>query len=185
MNKRNTFKTGFAICAILLVLGAAAGAAAATLLPPQIVESLAVRGAEGAFGTRFFASLISVGKFHAAALFFAFSMLGAAAIPAISAVRGFLLSFAMTSLVRFCGSAAVLPTLGLFAPELLFAIPCLLAISAVSFEASLKLAKRANPYDAKFAKCALATLGVVIIAALADAALSPSMLSAISAYFPT
>ena len=189
MNKRNSMNVAFVICAVMLVLGAVGGACAAAFLPSDtplgdIAASLA-GGAEASFGTRFGSAILSMGRFHAAVLFLAFSLFGVVGIPLVTGARGFLLSFAVTSLARFCGVTAVLPILGYFAAELLVAVPSLLVLASQSFEASAMLAKHGKPFGGAFLRRTGVVVVVVTLGALADAAVSPRLAGLIFAHFPT
>jgi hypothetical protein len=181
-NAEKAHRSGFAVCAALFVCGCAIGVAAAASLPPEagVADYLTVvkENYGAGFGERFVSALLSAGRYHAAALFFAFSALGVVGLPALTALRGFLLCFSMSALVR-CGGSASLPTvLALFAPEALIAVPCLFIISSQSFTSSLTLlrtltkraAKTSFPYGGGFigrcAVCAAALAASSLITAL-------------------
>ncbi|MDR0904817.1 MAG: hypothetical protein LBN00_01355 [Oscillospiraceae bacterium] len=191
MNKRKSVlvNSGFFICAALFALGVVAGVCAAALLPTETPMGDYVSGlganADAAFGLRFGSSLLSMGKFHLAALLLAFSLLGAVGAPVVTGIRGFLLGFTVTSLARYCGAGALLPLLGLFAPEFLIAVPCLLLLSAQAVEASVQLFRRTGPYGDGFFRRVIAITAATACAAAIDAAIAPALLKVISAHFPT
>jgi hypothetical protein len=170
------------------VCGCAIGTAASAALPPDAGIAGYVAGlAEGAgadFGERFFSALLRTGRYHAAALFFAFSALGVVCVPALTAWRGFLLCFAMSSITRCGGPAGFPAALAIFAPEALVAVPCLFLLSARSFASSLALLRAASRNSVKTAPAyggLAAICGVCALAlaasSLISASLAPAMLS--------
>ncbi len=127
------------------------------------------------------AALQTSGKFHALVLFFAFSALGVAAIPAVSALRGFLLCFAAASVIRYYGSSSVPYALLMFAPEALIAVPGLFLLSTHSLSSSAKLLQScmprsvvsAAPFGSDFLQRIVMCAALLCISALIDAALGP------------
>ena len=188
MNKRSTIGIAFFVCAAMLLLGAAIGAVSALLLPSETpmheyLTSFSV--SDATFASRFAAAIVTMGKFPLLATLLAFSLLGVAGVPILTAIRGLLLGFAVTSLTRYCGASGALPILGAFAAEALIAVPSLLLCSARMTDASLSLLRRGKPYDAAFVRSVLACAAATVLAAAIEAALSPMMHGVISAHFPT
>ncbi|MDR0838600.1 MAG: stage II sporulation protein M [Oscillospiraceae bacterium] len=189
MNTR-TYKTGFFLCAALFVCGCAAGVAASGLLTRSAPVGEYISGlsesAGSALGGRFASSFLSAGKFHLAALLFAFSVLGVAGIPSVAAVRGFLLCFAMSSVIRFCGSGSVWAVLAMFSPEAIISVPCLFVLSAQSFNASAGLLRAASgasrgalPFSGGFLSRGAACAALLAVAALIEAIISPGLVARI------
>ena len=181
-NPDRQYMLGFFLCAALFIAGCIAGAVASGALPQDtpINEFLEPTTAAGNFGGRFLASLLTTGKFHALVLFFAFSVFGIAAIPAVSALRGFLLCFAISSILRSYGAAYVPHTLLMFAPEVILAVPALFLLSTHSFVSSCSLLRifqpRSSaqpPFFAVFLKRAALVLALLCLSALIDAAAAP------------
>ena len=184
--------TGFLVCAALFILGCVAGAIASGALPAdtpmnEFIVSLA-RAENLSFGERFLSALRATGKFHALVLFFAFSALGIAAIPAVSALRGFLLCFAITSVVRGFGGAFVPYALLMFVPEALFAVPGLFLLSTHSLVLSTNLLRAclprsgspSAPFCGVFIRRILLCAALVCATALVNATVAPWLV----AHFP-
>ncbi|MDR0445916.1 MAG: hypothetical protein LBH17_02620 [Oscillospiraceae bacterium] len=182
-------RVGFILCAVLFAAGCVAGVASAAALPPDTRVGAYIAGlSEGSIsgvGERFFPALLSAGKYHIAALFFAFSVLGVAGIPIIAAIRGFVLCFTMSAVVRYYGQAGIPAALAVFAPEALIATPSLLMLSAPTFAASFSLLsslpRRAAgpmlPYGAGLLRSSAVGALAVAAASLASAAIAPGLLS--------
>ena len=201
MNKSKFYRpdrlhmVGFLICATLFLLGCVAGAIASggisasgyseSVLPPdtQVNEYFAsLAGAESrSFGARFLSELRISGKFHVLVVFFAFSAIGVAAIPAVMALRGFLLCFAAASVIRGFGVPGVPYALVMFAPEALVAIPGLFVLATHSMLSSVTLLRaclpRSNlteqPFGAAYVRRAAFCLALVCVSAFIDAAAAP------------
>jgi hypothetical protein len=88
--------------------------------------------------------LIAVGLFPALAILFGTSLVGLAAIPIISAIRGFTLAFSLTIAFSTADAVGKLELLKLKAPSTLIAVPILLILSAQGFLSSFRLLKLAN-----------------------------------------
>lgn len=179
------FPVGFLVCAALFTLGCVAGVIASGSLPidtPVNEYVAAVAGAEsGGFDVRFLSALQTSGKYHAVVMFFAFSVLGVIAIPAVSALRGFLLCFAVSSVIRYYGAGSVPYALLMFAPEAIIAVPALFLLSTHSLSASGTLLQACSsrgapvgaPYGNGFTGRVLICAALVCITALIDAAIGP------------
>ena len=179
------YMIGFILCAALFILGCVAGAIASGALPPEtpINEyASSIAGAAGrGFGSRFLSELRISGKFYALTVFFALSVLGAVAIPAILALRGFLLCFAVTSVIRRLGTPGVPYALMLFAPEALIALPGLFLLSTHSMVSSVTLLRLCmsrgaiseQPYGGVFIRRVALCAAIVCMSALIDAVVAP------------
>jgi uncharacterized membrane protein SpoIIM required for sporulation len=133
---------GLILVGALFVCGCIAGATAAGLIPSAdglrayLADTLPING--GGAGS-FFGALFTAGKYHLAALFFAFSLLGVVCVPIVSAVRGFFLCFSVSCVVRLFGADGVLLALTMLAPGALVAVPCFFIVASQSFSSSLRL----------------------------------------------
>lgn len=131
------------ICGALFLCGALLGAYGARFADQALSDYLEgwlsiLKGGELSFPS-FWQVLWNTVKYPLLVVFFSFSLVGVVAIPVVSAVRGFLLSFSAIVMINTYGSGAwglVLSVLGLGS---LFSIPCLFLLSAQSFGAALSL----------------------------------------------
>ncbi|MDR2665280.1 MAG: hypothetical protein LBC21_03250 [Oscillospiraceae bacterium] len=187
-------RLGAALCISLFLCGCFAGAAAAGALSPGglrdclsgIAGALAEEaGAEG--GAAYLSRLLSVCKYHIAAVFFGFSVLGVVCIPALAAARGFFLCFTVAALARSFGVSAL--TLGMFATCVAVSAPCFFILSVQSFSSSLSLLRAAagRPSRARdepfgsgfFVRCAMC-VPALAGCALIDAMLIPRVVTFLS-----
>jgi uncharacterized membrane protein SpoIIM required for sporulation len=181
---------GAVFCASFFLCGCFVGATAAGgLAPERLREYIAAldvpAGGGGLVGAAYFARLLSAVKYHAAAIFFGFSILGVACVPGLAAVRGFFLCFTVAAFARTYGAGGAALTAAMFAPNVVIAIPCFFILSAQSFTSSLALIKtasrkggaRGQPYGRRFfARCALC-IPALAAASLADALLIPRVMA--------
>ena len=184
-------KTGFWVCAALFLIGCVAGVICSAALPPDtpvndfITSTAAIEGRS--FAERFLSSLLTSGKFHVLVLFFSFSAFGIVAVPAVSALRGFLLCFAASSVIRCNGASFIPRALLMFAPEALLAIPGLFLLSAYALVSSSVLLRvclpgsiaPAKPFNGVFVKRAMLVFALLCLSALVDAITAPWL----AAYF--
>ncbi|MDR2358022.1 MAG: hypothetical protein LBD92_08090 [Oscillospiraceae bacterium] len=176
---------GVALCASLFVCGCFVGAAAAGALTRdslrEYLSGLSLTSEGGAVSAAaYFSRLLSACKYHIAAVFFGFSVVGVACVPGLAAVRGFFLCFTVSALTRMYGAGGVPATLAMFATCVLVTVPCFFVLSAQSFSSSLALlttvarrgaARGTSPYGGRFfARCALC------VPALAASALIDTLL---------
>ncbi|MDR3310421.1 MAG: stage II sporulation protein M, partial [Oscillospiraceae bacterium] len=122
----------------LFAVGCVAGIIASGAVTPgdALRERLLTARTPG-FGS----ALLNSARFPLAALFFAFSVLGVAGIPSLTALRGFLLCFSLTVTVRAFGGAGVPLALASVLPAAMFSVPSLLALSAVSLDSARGLGR--------------------------------------------
>jgi stage II sporulation protein M len=125
-------------------------------------------------------------KYHLAALFLGFSVLGVFCIPALSAVRGFFLSFSVSAIIRLMGSKGILLTLSIFGINTLITIPCFFVLSVSGFSASLYLLRlvfskntknTASPFNSRFFMNCGICLIVLMVSTLIDTYLTPYLIS--------
>jgi hypothetical protein len=181
---------GAALCVSFFLCGCFVGATAAGTLAPErlgeYAEGLRVtEGAGGITGAAYLARLLSAGRYHAAAVFFGFSVLGVACVPGLAAVRGFFLCFTAAAFTRMYGAEGAALTAAMFASNIVIALPCFFILSVQSFMSSLALIRsatrrgsaRAQPYGRLFfARCAMC-VPALAASALADTLLVPRVMS--------
>lgn len=129
-------------------------------------------------------------KYHAGTFLCGFSLLGLIFVPALLVVRGFFLSFAITSFIVIFGLDGMFLSLGVFGFSCLITLPFLLVISAQSFIASYTMLqvsvgkkKPSTPvltkeYFLRFGFCAV----ILSFCALFEALVTPLIVSSIASY---
>ena len=75
-------------------------------------------------------------KYHFAVVFLGFSILGVVLLPVLSAYQGFVLTFAVSVIVRLYGTAGILPALIVFGVRMLISLPCFFVLASQAFTAS-------------------------------------------------
>ena len=123
-------------------------------------------------------------KYHLFSIFLGFSILGIFCIPLLSAVRGFFLSFTVSTIIRLLGSKGILLVLSIFGVNTLITIPCFFVLSVSAFSASLYLLRLSknvksavSPFNSRFIMNCGICLIVLIISALIDTYLTPHLIS--------
>ena len=119
-----------------------------------------------------------------------FTALGFIGIPVLFAVRGFLLSFTISSFVRMFGMAGGGMAFLLFGITSLFALPALFVLGVQGFSACYTLAcqavgdgKRSRPYTGVyFLRCGLCA-GVLAFSILVEVVVVPTLLPALAGLF--
>ena len=142
---RNYFS--FIVCALCFTAGSLAGTFYAVQITaagslPQFISSIS-----SAIGTPYTVNFISVFTtvmlFPFLAVFLAFSIFGFIIIPALSAFKGFLLSFSVAYASRVLGSDGLLTICCMFAISELFTLPCYFVFASRSCVASFSLFRTA------------------------------------------
>ena len=141
--------TALILCAILFLLGSVAGTVFA--------GSLSQHHGTDSFFSAFLrlktnepvrvdllTAIFDACKYPLAVLFLGTSVLGVALIPALSAVRGFLLSFSVAAVVRLYGTHGIMVALSMFGTSALITIPCFIFLSIEAFCASQRLLQTAR-----------------------------------------
>lgn len=111
-----------------------------------------------------------------------FTALGAAAIPALFCVRGFLLTYAMSSFYRVFGSAGTITVFTVFGVSALFSVPVLFAVGRVAFSSSAELASGAlrervpGMRIKMYADCVPACVGLIGTGFFAQLTVMPQLL---------
>ena len=148
----------------------------------SILSTLA--GEPGA-GRSFVSVLGDTFFYHIIAFVLSFFVLGFLFIPVLSCIRGYIFAFSVSIIVRYYGSAGILPALLLFGLESFISTPCFVFLSTQSFCASMRLTSLAlsgvnngfSPYNSGFIfKCAACFL-ILLAVALASYLLSGVMFS--------
>jgi uncharacterized membrane protein SpoIIM required for sporulation len=184
-------RLGAALCFSLFLAGCFAGAAAAGAIALDslhgYLSGLSPEVGEGAVsGAAYFPKLLSSCKYHIAAVFFGFSILGVACVPGLAAARGFSLCFTAAAFTRVYGAGGVPLTLAMFAACVTITIPCFFVLSVQSFSSSRALlrsvvrggggARAQTPYGPRFfSRCALC-VPAIAAAALIDTLLLPKIM---------
>lgn len=127
-------------------------------------------------------------KYHVLAVLFGLSVLGVGLVPLVVLVRGFTLSFAVTSFVKVLGNGGFLLAFYAFGIQCIITLPCLiiLASQALTMSASLvsngrkKIGQVMTP--AFFARLAICSLALAI-AAVFEALFTPLLISSIADIF--
>ena len=180
---------GLILCGVLFIGGSIVGSVTAGLLQDGDMLSAMWRR----FSTRTgpgrrltFAALFSTAKYHLAAVFFGFSVLGPLLIPALAAVRGFFLSFSVTAVMRCLGAKGIAFTLSLFGIPAVVSIPCFFVLSALAFSSSLYLLRllrahgartTSSPFCSRLLVSCVACFVLLVALAAADAYLISRLVS--------
>lgn len=181
---------GTVLCASLFLCGCFVGAAAAGALTRDgMLEYLSGMNmtADGAVlsGAGYVSKLLSECKYHIAAVFFGFSVLGVVCVPCLAAVRGFFLCFTVSAFTRMYGAGGIPLTLAMFAACVTITLPCFFVLSVQSFSSSLALLRtvsRGNtargqpPYGARFFRNCALCVPALAASALIDALLIPRIM---------
>lgn len=118
--------------------------------------------------------------------FFGFTALGVLVIPAAFCVRGFLLSYAISSFVQVFGSAGFLGALAVFGVTAFFSVPVLFSLGTAAFSVSLDLAGGASGDRSpgrrlrRYARCLPPCGTLVFLAVLLEYAAVPALLRNVS-----
>jgi stage II sporulation protein M len=188
---------GLLCCGVTFLVGSIAGAAAAGFVNEgtklgdyfSAFLSLFLTGAN----TRpdFFTAVIDVYKYNLITIALGLSLLGIFFIPALSAIRGFFLSFSISTIVRVVGGKGAALALAIFGANTLITVPCFFVLSVYAFTASsyiLRLSVSKNPKPAVspfnsrfFVHCGIC-LAVLIVSALIECYVTPRLISFAAAH---
>jgi len=189
---------GLVLLPAFFMLGAAAGCLSALYIQTDLdgtlvsyVDGYLSLARAGNSGPLFLSALLNAFKYHAIIVVCGLSGLGIVLIPGVMAVRGFLLTYAVTTFVRVLGYGGLLLSAGIFGAQCLIALPCLLLLGYQAFGSARTLfslstggKKIGAPaigrvYMLRTGLCAAAlTVGAVI-----DAYLTPLLVSLIALQF--
>jgi stage II sporulation protein M len=187
-----------AFLSVFFLCGSVAGCATASYIGGDGSSSLVryVTGyismvrENGAGSTDLLTAFFNTFKYHIAAFIIGFTSLGIAFIPALMAIRGFFLSFAVTSFVKMFGASGLLLSVGIFGFQRLLTLPCLFVISVQAFSSSNALflmatgKRKKSPTPlyggAYFTRCGICVV-VLIFCSLFEAFITPAIISVIVA----
>jgi hypothetical protein len=114
---------------------------------------------------------------------------GAVLIPVVVAMRGFFLSFAMTTFVRLFGGSGLLFSAALFGIQCLFVLPCIILIASQGLVSASLLFSLAAGKGKKISGSAftgayflrvLICLGVLLLCSAAETFITPYLVSLVS-----
>lgn len=192
-----TNAVAFIICAAFFLCGCIAGTFAAgtveegSSLYDYLSEYLEI-AQSGQINTEFLTVFVGCVKYHAAAIIFGFSLLGIVSIPLLSMVRGFFLTFSISSVVRVFGGQGVLLSLSVFGVSSFLTLPCFLILSAQGFTASAGLCSQVFGRGAKAsfalyrdgyaARCIICIM-IVLVSAVFDRYIINNLILAIAKNF--
>lgn len=180
---------GFTLCAGFFLAGALSGAVSAnyisdysgTLLKNYFLSAQSGVFMSGGLAKSFFDSFL----YPAIAFFLGFAAFGFILLPLLSGLKGFVLTFVATSIIKVLGSAGWLVSLSLYGLTSLISLPCLLILSVQAFTASFTLTgallKRRAVFRAVYGKVyfirCLLCAAALIITVFIDAYLAPILAS--------
>lgn len=123
-------------------------------------------------------------KYFLLEVFWGFTFLGVIAIPITLAVRGYFLAFSIGAIINSYGISGIWLALALFGVQSIISIPCLIAISNKSFDASkvqftfISNGKRTfvgRVFSKKFFIVALLSVVILVILSLYDVYVTPKL----------
>jgi stage II sporulation protein M len=132
-----------------------------------------------------FAAVVDACKYHLAALFLGLSVLGVVFIPVLSAVRGFMLSYSVSAVVRLLGGKGVWLALSVFGLRTIITIPCFFILSIYAYAASTYIFRQslsknmkisASPFNSRTMIVCGVCLLILLASALIDTYLSPHLI---------
>ena len=133
--------SAFFICFAAFAAGCVAGTVFSGMIPENGMVSEYFSGLFGQYesGGRgdisTFSVIVSTYGYHLLVFFFGFSLLGTVLIPITAVIRGFLLAFSVSILVRLYSGEGITLALSTFGATALIAIPCFLVMSVMAFSA--------------------------------------------------
>ena len=133
----------------------------------------------------FITTLFEVYKYHLAAIFLGLTVPGVLLLPALSAVRGFMLSYCVSAIVRLLGGNGVWLALSIFGIRTFITIPCFFILSVYAYSCSAYIFRQSFSKNMKFAAspfnrrtlivCGICFL-VLLLSALIDTYMTPSLI---------
>ena len=192
LNDKQFSRFGFVSCGILFLGGSVAGAVTAGFInsSTSLTENFSNFLSLFLTGTNskpdFFEAAIDVFKYNLIAIALGFSILGVFFIPLLTAVRGFFLTFSVSTVVRVIGGKGALLALSIFGVDTLIGIPCFIILSVYSYSVSsylLRLAVSKNqrsgisPFNSSLFTNSGICLAVLLVAAAFDCYVAPRLIS--------
>jgi len=180
---------GFALCSGFFLAGALAGAVSANYISEYsdtLLKNYFLSAESGIFiSGGLLKSLFDSFLYHMVAVFLGFAAFGFLLLPLLSGLKGFVLTFVATAVIKVLGSTGWLVALSLFGLTSLISLPCLFVLSVQAFTASFTLTgallkRRTVPRSiygkVYFVRCLLCA-AALIITAFIDAYLAPLLAS--------
>lgn len=169
---------------------AAAGADGTASLAEFLSSYLSLLAEDGAETPSLWAAAWELCRWPLLTLLLGFTALGAAAIPAVFCVRGFLLAYSIASFVRVFGAPGLLAAFAVFGVTALMSVPALFGVGAAAFPSALRLAmgvlgERPTGPPARETLASLAPCGALLAPAVfLQWAVMPQVLYAVSGLLP-
>lgn len=183
----------YVICASFLICGCIVGTFVSGLVNDgkelfDYISSYLKLIESGQSDTDFFTEFLRNMKYHTMVLLLGFSVFGAPVIPVILGIRGFTLSFSVSSMVRVLGGRGIVLALSAFGVSAVFIIPSLIIFGAHCTRASsmlfLSVFKRNLKqdhmiYDKAFLIRALSSFAFIAVISVFDRYISGLLLNLI------
>lgn len=134
----------------------------------------------------FFTTVVDVFKYHLTALFLGLSVLGVVILPILSAVRGFVLSYSISAVVRLLGGKGALLVLSVLGIRTLITIPCFIILCVYAYSTSTYIFRQslsksmkitASPFNSRTIIVCTVCLLVLLLSALIDTYLTPRLIA--------
>lgn len=150
-NKENTssdmFSIGIIVLFMMLLCGVIAGCITASYISPESGSSLSKymsdyisnAGSIVDYKTGVLHEVLALVKYPIIVFCLGYTVFGALGIPAAVGIKGFLLSFSVASVFRLYGYKGLAMALAIYGVQSMISLPCLVVISAVALESSLRL----------------------------------------------
>lgn len=136
-----------AVISAFFLCGAVVGCAAASYMSADaLAQSLSPLAAyiapdtSGAQPLSVLSVFFNTYKYPAAAFLLGFTALGVFLVPSLTALRGFFLSFAVTSVARLFGGNGILLNISIFGLVNVLSLPCLIVLASQSLISSFAMA---------------------------------------------
>jgi len=180
---------GFTLCVGFFLAGTLSGAVSANYISDYsgtLLKNYFLSAESGVFMSGGLArSLFESFLYPAIAFFLGFAAFGFILLPLLSGLKGFVLTFVATAIIKVLGSTGWLVSLSLYGLTSLISLPCLLILSVQAFTASFTLTgallKRRTVIrtvygKVYFVRCLLCA-AALIVTAFIDAYLAPILAS--------
>ncbi len=141
----------------------------------------------GTYDYSFLKTFFNLIKYPAISFLLAFTAFGVICIPVLSFFKGFVLSVSISSIISVFGKRGILTALSLFGIQTIISIPCLIVLTALSFDCSKVFAfavrtprgkiSAKKPNFLYFALFFVFCVILLLLAALADTAITPILTS--------
>ncbi len=182
---------GLLICGAMFLCGCIIGTFSAgfvkdgTKLSAILTEYLSFYINGGTDKPDFFTAVIDAYKYHLSAVFLGLSVLGVLCIPLLSAVRGFMLSYSISAIVRLLGGKGALLALSVFGIRAFITIPCFFILCVYAYASSTYIFRQAfsknmkitaSPFNSRTLIACGICLVVLLVSAIIDTYLTPHLI---------